>query len=619
MEKVLKFTVDSALLKELGEKLVESVHLALAELVKNAYDADATEVEVEFCNNSEGKSQIKIIDNGVGMNFESVQNFWMRIATTNKAKRNSSDVFGRHLTGAKGVGRFSCRRLGSKLTLITNGTKNQNTVGLQYNIEKTTVYFPWDEFDGSEDVTEITCIGEQNVLESGYTGTTLIIDDVADEWTTTGLNWLKRQLAVLVSNRGAKREGYTEDPGFLLFLNAPDFEGGLRDIREDLVNAGWGTLTGYINNRHQAVCELNCLGLGRKTITSSTTFPHLKNVKYRIGIMIAEREKMRDTSVISLGKLNEILPEWGGVYVRYRGFRVHPYGSDDWLNIDHDRGLRKASPKNELLVFAETLHGVDASRSLLNMLSMRSYLGDVEISNEDSGFEMKLNREGFIESEAMKELRQFVRFGIDWATIMRDYSIRQEIANIANLSRIEFEGVLKEEIDTNKAVEKALSFISEEIKSVSRNMAPQERRVIEDNFEKATDVIRKFNQTTQHELAHFRLIASTSTLLLIFSHEVKTLLGLLEQNKNSLTILAKTLNQPEKKNVLDMAANFNDLNNRLEELLELTSLVSTDKTKASLGTIALKAKLNKVKKVFELILKKYGILFTFDEVATTSY
>ena len=71
----LKFTVDSALLRELGEKLAETVHLALPGLVKNSYDADATEVEVIFETTEEGKNRIKIVDNGVGMNFEAVERY----------------------------------------------------------------------------------------------------------------------------------------------------------------------------------------------------------------------------------------------------------------------------------------------------------------------------------------------------------------------------------------------------------------------------------------------------------------------------------------------------------------------------------------------------------------
>lgn len=98
-EKKLRFTVDSALLRELGEKLVETVHLALSELVKNSYDADSTEVEVNFETNEKGGTRILISDNGVGMNFDAVEQYWMRIATTNKEKKNASTVFGRPLTG----------------------------------------------------------------------------------------------------------------------------------------------------------------------------------------------------------------------------------------------------------------------------------------------------------------------------------------------------------------------------------------------------------------------------------------------------------------------------------------------------------------------------------------
>ena len=141
----LKFTVDSALLKELGEKLVETVHLALVELVKNSYDADATKVEIEFIKDKNNKLQIVVNDNGTGMNFEAIENYWMRIATTNKIDKKVSSVFGRPLTGAKGIGRFCYKRLGNHLTLITKKTKKKNLLGKQSKIENTEVEFPWSE------------------------------------------------------------------------------------------------------------------------------------------------------------------------------------------------------------------------------------------------------------------------------------------------------------------------------------------------------------------------------------------------------------------------------------------------------------------------------------------
>jgi len=79
MIKKLHFSVDSALLKELGEKLVETVHLALSELVKNAYDASKVEVIID--QNENGENRVRIIDNGRGMNFSQVEKYWMRIAT----------------------------------------------------------------------------------------------------------------------------------------------------------------------------------------------------------------------------------------------------------------------------------------------------------------------------------------------------------------------------------------------------------------------------------------------------------------------------------------------------------------------------------------------------------
>ena len=117
----LNFEVDSALLSELGERLVGSVHVALLELVKNAYDADATLVKVRIEKVDKGIAT-SVVDNGVGMTLEDVQRYWMKIATNNKAIDCISRRYGRYKSGAKGIGRFSCRRLGDSLELKTTST-----------------------------------------------------------------------------------------------------------------------------------------------------------------------------------------------------------------------------------------------------------------------------------------------------------------------------------------------------------------------------------------------------------------------------------------------------------------------------------------------------------------
>lgn len=611
----LHFTVDSALLEELGEKLVETVHIALVELVKNSYDADATEVEILFTRDKKGKSEIHIIDNGKGMDYDAVQKFWMRIATTNKDASNISKIFGRPLTGAKGIGRFSCRRLGDNLELITYGTKKGDKVGLQARVERTVVKFPWADFSPGTDVTEIDCEGSTSLVTNHETGTTLIIRDISEEWNTRGWNWLKRQLAVLSANRGLKRNGYAADPGFTIKITAPEFEGGVRDIREDFINAGWGTLTAHINKHHQAVCTLEAMGIGRKTITSSIKFPSLKDISLEIGIMVSDRLQMRDTSTISITNLQQILPDWGGVQVKYKNFRVFPYGDDDWLNIDKDRGIRRhASKINELTAFAATLRGVDPSRSLLNLLSMRSYMGSVEIGEEAEGFEMKLNREGFLQSDAVDELKTFVRYAIDWSTIYRDYSIRQETMFQSKLAIENFEDLIQQKLEPVKYVESAVDYLENEVRSITRILPELERKDTRESFFKATEVIRKHNETNKAELLHLRLVASTSTLLLIFSHEVKSLLGLLEQSKNSLTILSNKLDIKDRNEVLKITSNFGDLKLRLDDLLQLTSLVGTDHKQTKPGQVALKNKIIRVEKVFSLITSKYNIEIDYSEV-----
>lgn len=607
----LKFTVDSALLSELGEKLVETVHLALVELVKNSYDADATMVIVEFTENENSEPEIRIIDDGIGMNFHEVENYWMRIATTNKAKNNLSRIYGRPKTGAKGIGRFCCRRLGKKLQLTTVGKEISHNGKLQ----KTEVEFPWVNFKPGTNVTEIDCPGKKTVLNKGQTSTTLIISQLVDEWTVRGFNYLKRQLAVLVGNQGAQRQGFQEDPGFNIIIQAPDFEGGIRDLREDYINAGWGTLSAYINKKHQAVCELNALDIGRKTLTSKKEFPHLRDINLKLGVIVQQKDQIRNKDVMSLSNLKQILPEWGGVQVRCKGVRVFPYGDDDWLDIDRDRGLRKLSPKDELKTFAESLEGINPGRALLSMLSMKNYVGNVEIGFESDGFELKLNREGFINSQAFEELRQFVRFAIDWANICREFYIRKKAKENEEAARAYLEEVLEENIEPGKTVESAVKYLKNQVNSIASILPRTEKKDFEKSFSIATEAILKHEFSNQEELRHLRLVASTSTLLLIFSHEVKSLLGLLESNQSSLAIIESKLSGEDRDRVTQIRSDIKETKTRFTELLDMTSLIGMDSRKTKPHQLALRDRLEQAEKIYQLVINKYQIKFDYDQVA----
>ena len=163
----LTFDVDAALLVELGERLVARRSVALAELVKNAYDADATEVALSFQNVVGMNGEIVVTDNGSGMTLETMKRSWMRIATTDAAVNTISKRFGRRKTGAKGVGRFACRRLASRLSLesISEG---------QEGLERINATFDWNNFGAGMDLSEITVeVTRDSVSEESPLGTTL--------------------------------------------------------------------------------------------------------------------------------------------------------------------------------------------------------------------------------------------------------------------------------------------------------------------------------------------------------------------------------------------------------------------------------------------------------------
>lgn len=605
------FVVDSALLSELGERLVETVHLALAELIKNAYDADATEAEVMVMPNKKGGSIITVSDNGIGMTFADVQNYWMRIATTIKLKEQVSARYGRPKTGSKGIGRFSCRRLGNRLELVTTGRKKDR------KYETTRVEFNWDEYKPGTDVTQITCLGETRTAKEGETGTKLIIrGGDYGEWNQKSWNTLKRQMMVLVANRGVKRRGFEEDPGFNIKLAAPDFEDEiLVNTRDQLMQAGWGTLKIAVEKDGTLKCSLKAKKIGERSYTYKGAYPKLAGTMAEIAILPSYgKEQLRDTRVLSLGNLQKILPEWGGVFIQQRGFRVYPFGrpGDDWLHIDRDRARRLGRSEYDVLRgLAERLEGVDRGRELLNMLSGHSYVGSVEVSSPNPNlFEMKANREGFVGEEGIRLLRKAVRFGIDWSTIYRDHYIKLVGMERAEAKRREFEEAAKIRTEPEKAVETAVDYVKQEVGQLAGRLPRVERQALS----KAIDVILQSDRAKGEELRHLRLVASTSSLLLVFAHEVRALLGDLDDYVTVLGGIARQATGAAAQKARKMQAEINERKQRFRDLLGMVSLISVDSKKAKPEALALRDKIEKAVKCYKLVVDGYDIDIDYDGI-----
>jgi signal transduction histidine kinase len=613
MEK-LTFTVDSALLSELGEKLVETPHIALVELVKNAYDADATQVNVKIVPDPPNGPQVHVSDNGTGMTFSDLEKYWMRIATTHKQDQRFSQRYGRPRTGEKGIGRFSCRRLGRRLKLTTTAA----LAGGRF--EQTEVTFNWMDFKPGHEINEIECPGTRKQLKDATPGTTLIIGGNADdEWSKRGYDFLKRQLAVLAANRGRKRAGFEEDPGFNVSLEAPDFNEEISNLRERLLSAGWGEIKLRVNSEGEVTCSLTALKVGEKTITYPRKLPDLASVSATIGIMPVDRAEMRDREVISKGSLREILDDWGGVYVRYKGFRVYPYGEpgNDWLNIDRDRGSRKPALSEILQPFAAKLRGVNPQRALLSLLSSKSYIGDVEIGERAQGFAPKASREGFVGEAGIGALRELIRFAIDWSTIYREYARGLAAKEEARRARADLEAELTHPVDPKEVVTAAIRVVESEVRSLATRLPTAERQHVLRSLHTATRAIEKHEVSSREELRHLQLVASTSTLLLIFSHEVKALLSWLEQVSISLDRLRRKLSGPEAQRITEIRDEFAANKKRFVDLLEMTSLISVDSREAKATDLTLKPRLEQAVRCFDLVTKSYGIEIDREHVSAT--
>ena len=158
----LKYIVeDKTIAKLLGTQNFSTDESAVLELVKNAYDANATKIVIEFL-----KDKMIITDNGIGMDEYDIKSNWMCIGKSNKVYEND---FNRVLSGSKGIGRFALAKLGRNVELISKKI-NKDTI---------TWTTDWNEsfLEVKQDLDDI--------------GTKIIISGLYE-------NWGKRKINVLI-------------------------------------------------------------------------------------------------------------------------------------------------------------------------------------------------------------------------------------------------------------------------------------------------------------------------------------------------------------------------------------------------------------------------------------
>ena len=191
----------SARLKDLiGQDLITNDSVAVFELVKNSFDAHAKVVQILF-----EDDRIIILDDGKGMSRADILNKWLFIAysakregTEDKDYRDKISGSRRLFAGAKGVGRFSCDRLGSRLKLSSRATGGPvQTLKIDWTRYEEDAKQEFGKID--VELSESSDFPLSAPKLNGETGTLLEIETLRSEWDRDKLLGLKRELLKLIN------------------------------------------------------------------------------------------------------------------------------------------------------------------------------------------------------------------------------------------------------------------------------------------------------------------------------------------------------------------------------------------------------------------------------------
>ena len=540
-----RFTVDTHLFSELGALLVGRDSTALNELVKNAYDADATTVTIHGEGLTTAEGSIVVVDDGIGMDAETFERGFLRIASRVKSiGERWSPVFNRRYTGRKGIGRLAAHKLAAQLAVWSTPDPrvfNSDSKGIHASID-------WDVIESLESLDD-TDLGIQfDVLYGGISGfgTTIELKNLRRRWSESMLAMFVGEIQgfeppdVLVEpipqtviqepllfERLEIRDSSATDPGFKVRLSG-DF-----DIGEDY----WRELA----ERSQWVIEIQAKKGDRfvkyaigptvaETMRSPSagaghwTYPH---PDAEAGPFFSARIFVRATRRIP-GPLQGFARGASGVRLYMEGFRVLPYGErgDDWLRLDADY-TRRREPFELGGLDGQLLEG-PADRETFFRLANNSYYGGVFLTDVGSPMlQMLVNREGFIPDEGFTNLRDLLRRGIDLSVRLRASA---ESQSTTYMSRPSSESAPDNSDAGNYSVDQRLQNALATLKKV-RTQTKEfgiGNESLDRDLEQATGTVEGAQRTlseARSEQQNLRVVASIGTQLAAFVHEMNALLA----------------------------------------------------------------------------------------------
>lgn len=403
------FKISSGLKDLIGGQLITDKFAAVFELVKNSFDAGATDVKIRFEKIYTKESKIIIIDNGKGMDYLDIKDKWLFVAYSAKKDGTEDGIIdyrdklkpNKLYAGAKGVGRFSCDRLGRTLNLYSIKKGNE---GLIEHIKVN-----WREFEKNQKIEfgKIPVEREKptKIPYSIKNGTVLEISEIINEdWNQSVLLELKDKLSKLIRPKISNR--VKDNRSFKITLEVPE------ELENDKLSAikykkdGEGKIYKYSVNGEiknfvfdeldirttKIITEIINDGKEIKTTlidreTEIYSITEKNQLKYLYNVSVNLYFLNQSAKTIFSRKMGGQPINYGNVFVYKNGFRIYPFGEprDDSMGIDA-RG----------------------TQGYARYLQTRNLMGQIEVyQNQDQLIESTSRDGGFIKNTAFNELKDF--------------------------------------------------------------------------------------------------------------------------------------------------------------------------------------------------------------------
>lgn len=541
----MPFRPYARLMNVIGDQLITSKIVAVIEIIKNSYDADASSVKVKFCNMSnvgfnslpvEEQAYIEIEDDGCGMSLDIIKNVWLRPATPNKfdkkKRQNIRTTKGRVIQGEKGIGRFAIHKLGEKIELYTKA-KGENEVKLEmnfvdYNPDDANLFNTPNDYKLLDEVQNNWYVQDPPERVLGESGTIIRIYNIRELWSENDYKELYQNMQRMMPpvDQNARILGVSFVQDFTVKMYKDNNLYTNEDVRTfaDVIERAQYSMIGSVDKDGNINFQYKSLSPNRvlNDIFNLLDDSSLSKRSYALYgtkwfkdndrkaqcgpfsfTFYAFDLKNKDYTILDKD-LEKFIKE-NFVFVMRDGIRVYPYGEKeiDWLDLDKLRSTYRAG----------------------QFISYNDLTGFVYISQEKNPLlKDATNRQGLINDRGCyNDFKALVTA----VTEIFNYEIKIDKNKKALQKRIPLK-------KSNEALKSALLNLQKSLEKIGDLETLEMSNKFFDIYEKHLQVIQERMETVE-DLAGLGMAVEKS------SHDSLRLLSLMQQNVKSFKI--KIINQ----------------------------------------------------------------------------